>query len=46
MNIIEDLKEQYKLGGVAQKIIFWNVGIFAIPLVVLGILSLFKINFS
>jgi membrane associated rhomboid family serine protease len=46
MNIIEDIKEQYKLGGVAQKIIFWNVGIFVIPLVFLGILSLFNISFS
>ena len=30
MNIIEDFKMQYKIGGIAQKLIFWNVGI-AIP---------------
>lgn len=30
MNILDDLKMQYKIGGIAQKLIFWNVGI-AIP---------------
>lgn len=30
MNIFDDFKRQYKLGGIAQKLIFWNVGI-AIP---------------
>lgn len=30
MNILDDFKMQYKLGGIAQKLIFWNVGI-AIP---------------
>lgn len=28
MNIIDDLKAQYKIGGVVQKLIFWNIGIF------------------
>lgn len=46
MNIIDDLKEQYKLGGFAQKLIFWQVGIFAIPLVMLGILSLFNFKLT
>ena len=27
MNIIEDLKLQYRTGGVTQQLIFWNVGI-------------------
>jgi len=30
MNILDDFKMQYRLGGIAQKLIFWNVGI-AIP---------------
>jgi membrane associated rhomboid family serine protease len=33
MNIIDDLKVQYKLGGIAQKMIYWNVGCFLISLV-------------
>jgi membrane associated rhomboid family serine protease len=33
MNIIDDLKLQYKLGGIAQKMIYWNVGCFLISLV-------------
>ena len=28
MNILQDLKLQYYTGGVAQKIIFWNIGFF------------------
>ena len=34
MNIINDLKLQYRMGGLAQKLIFWNVGLFAIPFLV------------
>jgi membrane associated rhomboid family serine protease len=33
MNIIDDLKMQYKLGGIAQKMIYWNIGCFLISLV-------------
>ena len=33
MNIIEDLKFQYKIGGIANKMIYWNVGIFLLSLV-------------
>jgi membrane associated rhomboid family serine protease len=33
MNIIDDLKLQYKLGGIAQKMIYWNIGCFLISLV-------------
>ena len=33
MNIIDDLKLQYKLGGIAMKMIYWNVGCFLISLV-------------
>lgn len=34
MSIIEDLKFQYKIGGIANKMIYWNVGVFllSIPL--------------
>ena len=34
MNIIDDIKLQYKIGGIANKMIYWNVGFFllSIPL--------------
>lgn len=34
MSIIEDIKLQYRIGGIANKMIYWNVGIFllSIPL--------------
>lgn len=34
MNILDDLKLQYRTGGITQQLIFWNVGI-AIPFLVL-----------
>ena len=33
MNILEDLKLQYKMGGIVQRLIFWNVGLFILSLV-------------
>lgn len=33
MNILDDLKLQYKLGGFEQKIIYWNIGAFLISIV-------------
>lgn len=33
MNILDDLKLQYKLGGIAMRIIFWNIACFLISLV-------------
>ena len=46
MSILDDLKMQYRLGGVAEKIIFWNIGCFAIPFVLMGVLSLFNVDFD
>ena len=46
MSILEDLKLQYKMGGIAQKLIYWNVGLFAIPYIVFGLLSLFGIQIN
>ncbi len=46
MSIIEDLKLQYRIGGFAQKLIYWNVGLFAIPYIVFGLLSLFGIQIN
>jgi len=33
MNILDDLKLQYKLGGIAMRVIYWNVACFLISLV-------------
>ena len=44
MNIIDDLKLQYRTGGIAQKLIYWNVGLFAVPAILFGLLSLFGVN--
>lgn len=44
--IIDDLKLQYKIGGISQKLIYWNVAIFAIPYIVFGLLGLFNIHIN
>jgi membrane associated rhomboid family serine protease len=44
MNFIEEIKQQYRLGGVTEKLIYWNVALFAIPWILTGVLSLFSIN--
>lgn len=46
MGILDDLKMQYRLGGVAERIIFWNIACFVIPYVLMGILSLFTVQFD
>jgi membrane associated rhomboid family serine protease len=33
MNILDDLRLQYKTGGMTQKLIFWNIGFFLLSLV-------------
>lgn len=44
MNILEDLKIQYRIGGVVNKLIYWNVGLFVIPAVIFALLSLFGVS--
>lgn len=44
MGIIDDLKMEYRIGGITQKLIYWNIGLFAIPMVVFSILSLFNVD--
>jgi len=46
MSIINDLKMEYRVGGIVQRLIFWNVGLFAIPMIVFSILSLLKVDIS
>ncbi len=47
MTVINDLKLQYRMGGFAQKLIFWNVGLFALPWLVNMVCNyIFKIDFD
>jgi membrane associated rhomboid family serine protease len=44
MDIIDDIKLQYKIGGTVTKLIFWNAALFVLPWAVFGILSLVGID--
>ena len=33
MNIIDDIKLQYRIGGIANKMIYWNVGLFLLSII-------------
>jgi len=46
MSILKEIKQQYIMGGVTEKLIYWNVALFAIPFALQGILSLFTIPFD
>lgn len=46
MGILDDLKMEYRMGGIAQRLIFWNVGLFAIPMILFGVLPLFGVSLS
>jgi membrane associated rhomboid family serine protease len=46
MSILEDLKMEYRTGGVTQKLIFWNIGLFVFPLIIFSILKLTGVNVS
>jgi membrane associated rhomboid family serine protease len=35
---------EYRVGGVVQRLIFWNVGLYAVPMIAFSILSLFNIE--
>lgn len=37
MGIIDDLKLEYRSGGVVQRLMFWNVGLFIFPLLIFSI---------
>ncbi|OIQ21036.1 MAG: rhomboid family intramembrane serine protease [Flavobacterium sp. MedPE-SWcel] len=46
MGLIDDLKLEYKVGGITQRLIFWNVGLFVIPMILFSLVSLFGVNLS
>lgn len=40
MGFIDNLRTEYRIGGIVQRLIFWNVGLFAIPLIIFSIFRL------
>lgn len=46
MGFIDDLKTEYRIGGIVQRLIFWNIGLFAFPLVLFSILKAFNVDTS
>lgn len=44
MNLIEDLKFQYKIGNVGVRLIFWNLIFFAVPEIFFALAQLFHVN--
>lgn len=44
MDILDDLKMQYKIGGIAFRLIYWNIGCFLVSFVLVGVLALVNIN--
>lgn len=46
MTVFEDLKLQYKIGGIAIRLIFWNLLLFIIPEVLFALLKLFSIDIN
>ena len=43
-SIIDDLKLQYKFGGITKKLIYWNIACFLISYVLFGLLRLVNID--
>jgi len=43
-SIIDDLKRQYKFGGITQKLIYLNIGCFLVSYVIFGLLKFVNIN--
>lgn len=33
MTILDDIKQQYRYGGLVQKLIFWNIGVFIVSII-------------
>lgn len=46
MGILDDLKSEYRTGGVVQRLIFWNVGLFVVPMIIFSILKLSGVDVS
>ncbi|MHA3789669.1 rhomboid family intramembrane serine protease [Flavobacterium hauense] len=45
MGIIDDLKMEYRIGGITQKLIYWNIGLF-LPVILFSICKIFHVDVS
>ena len=45
MGIIDDLKMEYRIGGMTQKLIYWNIGLF-LPVILFSICKIFHVDVS
>ncbi len=43
-SILDDLKRQYKFGGITQKLVYWNIACFLVSYVIFGLLRYVNIN--
>lgn len=46
MGFIDQLKTEYRVGGIVQRLIFWNVGLFIIPMILFSILKLGSVDIA
>ncbi|WP_284652444.1 rhomboid family intramembrane serine protease [Flavobacterium terrisoli] len=44
MNLLQDLKFQYKIGDVGVRLVFWNLLFFAVPEIVFAVIKLLNIH--
>lgn len=44
MTVLQDLKWQYNTGGIAVRLIFWNLILFAVPEILFALLKLFSVD--
>jgi membrane associated rhomboid family serine protease len=45
MSIIDDLKMEYRIGGITQKLIYWNIALF-LPVILFSICKIFQVDVS
>ena len=44
-SIIDDLKQEYKFGGITQRLIYWNIACFIVSYVIFGLLQIDFLSF-
>ena len=45
MGVIDDLKMEYRIGGITQKLIYWNIALF-LPVILFSICRIFHVDIS
>lgn len=46
MSILEDLKQEYRIGDITTKLIFWNIILFIFPTLIFSLLKLFLVQMN